>query len=144
MKTSSAPLITPVLVAGCIIIMVSFAIRASFGVFQIPIAEEFGWLRTEFSLAIAIQNLAWGIGQPIFGAIAEKLTDRKAIILGALTYAIGLLLSSQAITPLGHQAYAWLVGFGIAGTGFGVILAVVGRAASDEPLYGACHRHRSR
>ena len=132
MKTSSAPLITPVLVAGCIIIMVSFAIRASFGVFQIPIAEEFGWLRTEFSLAIAIQNLAWGIGQPIFGAIAEKLTDRKAIILGALTYAVGLLLSSQAITPLGHQAYAWLVGFGIAGTGFGVILAVVGRAASDE------------
>ena len=132
MKTSSAPLITPVLVAGCIIIMVSFAIRASFGVFQIPIADEFGWLRTEFSLAIAIQNLAWGIGQPIFGAIAEKLTDRKAIILGALTYTIGLLLSSQAITPLGHQAYAWLVGFGIAGTGFGVILAVVGRAASDE------------
>ncbi|CRK75016.1 Nitrate transporter [Nereida ignava] len=132
MKTSSAPLITPVLVAGCIIIIVSFAIRASFGVFQIPIAEEFGWLRTEFSLAIAIQNLAWGIGQPIFGAIAEKLTDRKAIILGALTYAIGLLLSSQAITPLGHQAYAWLVGFGIAGTGFSVILAVVGRAASDE------------
>ena len=132
MKTSSAPLITPVLVAGCIIIMVSFAIRASFGVFQIPIADEFGWLRTEFSLAIAIQNLAWGIGQPIFGAIAEKLTDRKAIILGAVTYSIGLLLSSQAITPLGHQAYAWLVGFGIAGTGFGVILAVVGRAASDE------------
>ena len=132
MKTSSTPLITPVLVAGCIIIMVSFAIRASFGVFQIPIADEFGWLRTEFSLAIAIQNLAWGIGQPIFGAIAEKLTDRKAIILGAVTYSIGLLLSSQAITPLGHQAYAWLVGFGIAGTGFGVILAVVGRAASDE------------
>jgi len=70
-----ANLITPVLVAGCIIMMVSFAIRASFGVFQIPIAEEFNWLRAEFWLAIAIQNLAWGIGQPIFGAIAEKLTD---------------------------------------------------------------------
>lgn len=128
----SAPLMSPVLIAGCIIIMVSFAIRASFGVFQIPIAEEFGWLRSEFSMAIAIQNLAWGIGQPIFGAIAEKLTDRKAIVFGALIYAAGLVLTSMATTPGGMQAYEVLVGFGIAGTGFGVILAVVGRAASDE------------
>ncbi|MEM9968197.1 MAG: MFS transporter [Pseudomonadota bacterium] len=127
-----APLITPVLAVGCVIIMVSFAVRASFGVFQIPIAEEFGWLRAEFSLAIAIQNLAWGIGQPIFGAIAEKVGDRRAIIFGALLYAVGLVLSAQAGTPAAHQLYAWLVGFGIAGTGFGVILAVVGRAASDE------------
>lgn len=112
--------------------MTGFAIRASFGVFQIPIAEEFGWLRAEFSLAIAIQNLAWGIGQPIFGAIAEKIGDRKAIIFGALFYAAGLLLSAGATTPLAHQFYEILVGFGIAGTGFGVILAVVGRAASDE------------
>lgn len=127
-----APLITPVLVAGCIIIMVGFAIRASFGVFQIPIAEEFGWLRAEFSLAIAIQNLFWGIGQPIFGAIAEKIGDRKAIVMGAICYAVGLVLSSFAVTPEAHQMLEILVGFGIAGTGFGVILAVVGRAASDE------------
>ena len=128
----SAPLFTPVLIVGCIIIMVSFAVRASFGVFQIPIAEEFGWLRAEFSLAIAIQNLAWGIGQPIFGAVAEKIGDRKAIILGALTYAAGLVLSAGAVTPFQMQAYEWPVGFGIAGTGFGVVLAVVGRASSDE------------
>ncbi|WP_420861551.1 MFS transporter [Algirhabdus cladophorae] len=127
-----APLITPVLIAGCIIIMASFAIRASFGVFQIPIAAEFGWLRSEFSMAIAIQNLAWGIGQPIFGAIAERLTDRKAIVFGALIYAAGLVLSSYAMTPGAMQFYEILVGFGVAGTGFGVILAVVGRAASDE------------
>ena len=127
-----APLITPVLVAGCLIIMTGFAIRASFGVFQIPIASEFGWLRSDFSLAIAIQNLAWGIGQPIFGAIAEKIGDRKAIIMGALFYAAGLLLSAGATTPEAHQFYEILVGFGIAGTGFGVILAVVGRAASAE------------
>ncbi|MEX0317869.1 MAG: MFS transporter [Ruegeria sp.] len=128
----SARLMTPVLIVGCIIITASFAVRASFGVFQIPIAEEFGWLRTDFSLAIAIQNLAWGIGQPIFGAIAEKIGDRRAIILGALTYAAGMVLSAWSVTPLGHQIYAWLVGFGIAGTGFGVVLAVVGRASSDE------------
>ncbi|MCF6432505.1 MFS transporter [Leisingera sp. MMG026] len=127
-----APLFTPVLIVGCIIIMVSFAVRASFGVFQIPIAEEFGWLRSEFSLAIAIQNLAWGIGQPVFGAIAEKIGDRKAIVMGAIVYAAGLVLSSWATTPFEMQSYEWLVGFGIAGTGFGVVLAVVGRASSDE------------
>ena len=129
---SRAPLFTPVLMVGCIIIMVSFAVRASFGVFQIPIAEEFAWARSEFSLAIAIQNLAWGIGQPIFGALAEKIGDRKAIIIGAVVYAVGLLLSANSASPIEHQTYAWLVGFGIAGTGFGVILAVVGRAASDD------------
>jgi MFS family permease len=127
----SAPLITPVLIAGCTILMMSFAIRASFGVFQIPIAEEFNWPRAEFSLAIAIQNLAWGIGQPLFGALAEKMGDRRAIIIGALVYAAGLVLSSFAVSPEAHQLYEVLVGFGIAGTGFGVILAVVGRASSD-------------
>ncbi|MEC9199790.1 MFS transporter [Donghicola tyrosinivorans] len=128
----SAALFTPVLIASCLIIMISFAVRASFGVFQIPIAAEFNWPRAEFSLAIAIQNLAWGIGQPIFGAFAEKLGDRKAIILGALVYAAGLVASSQAVSPEAHQMLEVLVGFGVAGTGFGVILAVVGRAASDE------------
>lgn len=128
-KTS---IFTPVLIVACGIILISFAVRASFGVFQIPIAAEFGWARSEFSLAIAIQNLAWGFGQPIFGAFAEKLGDRRAIILGALTYAAGLVPSSFAVTPSAHQWYEILVGFGIAGTGFGVILAVVGRASSDE------------
>ncbi|WP_339695036.1 MFS transporter [Celeribacter baekdonensis] len=132
MSTARTPLLTPVLLAGCIVIIVSFAIRASFGVFQIPIATEFNWPRSEFSLAIALQNLFWGIGQPIFGALAERIGDRKAIIIGALIYAAGLVLSSFAVTPEAHQLYEVLVGFGIAGTGFGVILAVVGRASSDE------------
>ena len=74
-------LFTPVLLIGCSIVLVGFAIRASFGVFQIPIQEEFGWPRSEFSLAIAIQNLAWGFGAPFFGAFAEKIGDKKAIIL---------------------------------------------------------------
>ncbi len=132
LSPARTPLLTPVLVAGCLIILVNFAIRASFGVFQIPIATEFNWPRAEFSLAIAIQNLAWGIGQPIFGAIAEKIGDRKAIIMGALIYALGLVASSFAVSPEAHQFWEIAVGFGIAGTGFGVILAVVGRASSDE------------
>lgn len=131
-STAKAPLVTPVLIAGCIILMLSFAVRASFGVFQIPIAQEFGWARADFSLAIAIQNLAWGIGQPMFGALAERFGDRRAIITGALLYAVGLIASSYAFTPGQHQLLAILVGFGIAGTGFGVILAIVGRAASAE------------
>jgi MFS family permease len=129
---TKAPLITPVLIAGCVILMLSFAIRASFGVFQIPIATEFGWMRADFSLAIAIQNLAWGIGQPLFGALAERFGDRKAIVWGAILYAAGLVISAYAVTPGQHQLLAIMVGFGIAGTGFGVILAIVGRAASPE------------
>jgi MFS family permease len=129
--TKSA-LFTPVLIAGCVILMLNFAIRASFGVFQIPIATEFGWPRSDFSMAIAIQNLAWGIGQPFFGAIAERFGDRRAIITGAFLYAAGLVLSSYAVTPGQMQFLEILVGFGIAGTGFGVILAIVGRAASPE------------
>lgn len=128
-------LINPVLIAGCIIILVSFAVRASFGLFQLPIAQEFAWPRESFSLAIAIQNLFWGIGQPIFGALAERFGDRKAILGGGVFYVVGLVLSAYAITPGQHQLLEMLVGFGIAGTGFGVILAVVGRAAPD--------RHRS-
>lgn len=130
--TTKAPLITPVLVAGCFILMLGFSIRASFGVFQIPIAEEFGWARAEFSLAIAIQNLAWGIGQPLFGAVAERFGDRKAIVAGALMYSAGLVLTAFAITPGQMQLLEILVGFGVAGTGFGVVLAIVGRAASAE------------
>jgi MFS family permease len=128
-------LFNPVLIAGCIIILISFSIRASFGLFQIPVAEEFDWLREDFSFAIALQNLFWGIGQPLFGAMAERYGDRKAIIAGAACYATGLVLSSFAITPGQHQLLEMVIGFGIAGTGFGVILAVVGRSAPE--------RHRS-
>ncbi len=130
--SKSQPLMSPVLIAGCAVILVAFSIRASFGVFQIPIADEFGWARAEFSMAIAIQNLCWGIGQPLFGAMAERIGDRKAIIFGAGLYAAGLVLSTFATTPFAIQSLEVLVGLGIAGTGFGVILAVVGRASSDE------------
>ena len=130
--SQSSKLMTPILVGGCIILLINFSLRASFGVFQIPVQETFGWPRAEFSMAIAIQNLAWGIGQPIFGALAERWGDRWAIIIGALLYALGLVMSSMALTPEAMQFWEIAVGFGIAGSGFGVILAVVGRAASDE------------
>ena len=131
MQTKSS-IFTPVLIGGSLILLISFAIRSSFGLFQIPIADDFLWPRAEFSMAIAIQNLAWGISTPFFGALAEKFGDRKAISLGIILYAIGLLISSNAVTPEAHQMLNIIIGCGIAGTGFGPILAVVGRSATPE------------
>jgi len=131
METKSS-IFTPVLIGGSVILLISFAIRSSFGLFQIPIAEEFLWPRSEFSMAIAIQNLAWGIATPFFGAFAEKIGDRKAISFGIILYAVGLLISSGAVTPEAHQLLNIVIGCGIAGTGFGPILAVVGRSASAD------------
>ena len=132
MKNYNTSLITPVLIAGSLIIIITFGIRGSFGVFQIPIENEFQWLRVEFSLAIAIQNLGWGIGAPIFGALGEKFGDRKMILTGAFCYVTGLVLSTFAQNPLTHQFLELIIGFGIAGTGLGMILAVVGRASSEK------------
>ncbi|MBI1216951.1 MAG: MFS transporter [Rhodobacteraceae bacterium] len=132
MTDSRSPILTPVLLAGSAILILSFAIRSSFGVFQIPIAQAHGWDRGAFSFAIAIQNLAWGFGQPIFGALAERIGDRKALTLGALLYAGGLVLSAFATTPGAYQLLEIMVGFGIAGIGFGTILALIGRSAAPE------------
>tara|TARA_B100001769_G_scaffold123654_1_gene96587 strand:+ start:220 stop:1470 length:1251 start_codon:yes stop_codon:yes gene_type:complete len=131
-QQNNTSIFTPVLIGGSLILLISFAIRSTFGLFQIPIAEEFMWARSEFSMAIAIQNLAWGIGTPIFSAFAEKFGDRKAITLGLILYAIGVFISSTASSPEAHQFLNVLIGFGIAGSGFGPILAVVGRTAAPE------------
>ena len=131
-QKDNSSIFTPILIGGSLILLISFAIRSTFGLFQIPIAEQFMWARSEFSLAIAIQNLAWGIGTPIFSAFAEKFGDRKAVAIGLLLYAIGMLISSTASSPEAHQFLNVLIGFGIAGSGFGPILAVVGRTSSPD------------
>ena len=128
----SETVFSPVLIAGSLILLISFAIRSTFGLFQIPIAEDFLWARSEFSLAIAVQNLAWGIGTPLFSAFAEKYGDRKTVSLGLILYALGIFISSTATLPEAHQLLNVLIGFGIAGSGFGPILAVVGRSTSNE------------
>ena len=140
-------MLTPVLIGGCLIIMISFAIRASFGIFQIPIAEEFGWLRAEFSLAIAIQNLAWGVGQPIFGAIAERFGDRRAHrMLGMsgaddASFMRGLVRSRpmRINSPPAPACWKFLVGVRIAGTGFrrDSRHQWVAPALERQPLHGA-------
>lgn len=129
---SAAP-IWPVLLAGSAILLLSFGLRAGFGVFQAPIAAEMNWPRSEFSFALAIQNLVWGFAQPLFSMAADKYGERKAMTAGTLLYALGLWVSSQALSP-GAQILGagLLVGMGVAGTGFGVVLAVVGRIAPPE------------
>ena len=97
---TQARLLTPVLVGGCIILMLNFAIRASFGVFQIPIAEEFGWPRAEFSLAIAIQNLAWGFIGIFAGMLADRFGAFRVLVAGALLYALGLAGMAYPTNPL--------------------------------------------
>ncbi|RMF41069.1 MAG: MFS transporter [Alphaproteobacteria bacterium] len=127
-----AQLFTPALIAASIIILVSFGARAAFGLFQIPLETEFGWPRTEFSLALALQNLAVGIGSPLFGAFAERMGDRRAVLAGLGLYVLGLILSTLTADPLMHQLLQFGIGMGLAGTGLGVLLAVVGRAAAEE------------
>ena len=90
---TTARLFTPVLIGWSVIIRGNFAIRASYGLFQIPVAAEFGWPRSDFSLAIAVQNLAWGFGQPVFGAIAERFGDRRAVV-GVIFAGVGRAASA--------------------------------------------------
>ena len=98
-------LFNPVLIAGCLIILTGFSIRASFGVFQIPIEQEFQWLRVEFSLAIAIQNLGWGIGAPIFGALGENA-------ISSISYGLGMATGSWVHTGEGGLAPYHTIGGG--------------------------------
>ncbi len=123
---------TPILIGGSLILLISFAIRSTFGLFQIPIASDFLWNRSEFSLAIAIQNLAWGVGTPLFSAFAEKYGDRKAIAIGLILYAIGIFISSTATTPEAHQTLNLLIGFGIAMDCDAVLFGAVGGAKWDN------------
>ena len=128
---AKTPLFTPVLIGGCFILLISFGVRGAMGVFQIPIAEDFGWARSEFSLALPFKTSP-GASAANLGAIAEKIGDRKAIVMGIALYVGGMVLSTLATTPLEHQFLQFAVGMGVAGTGFGVILAIIGRASSDE------------
>ena len=131
--TQRAPLLTPVLLAGSFVVLMGFAIRASFGVFQIPIAEEFGWPRAEFSLAIAIQNLLWGVGQPFAGAVADRFGAFRVLCGGALLYAAGLVVMAYATSPgLMHLGAGFLIGFGLSGCSFNLVLGAFSKLLPEQ------------
>jgi len=122
-----------VLVCGAIILTLGLGIRASFGLFLQPMSMDLGWGRSHFSFAMALSNLIWGLAQLFFGAWADKKGAGRVVAVSALLYAGGLALMPFSTTPLMLDASAGLmVGLGLSGVSFGVILGVVGRAFPPE------------
>ncbi|KUL97032.1 MFS transporter [Bosea sp. WAO] len=130
-KRSHAPEI--IVVAGCLIALISFGPRASAGLFQIPMTLQFGWGRDTFGLALAIQNLLWGLGAPFAGAIADRFGIVRVLCVGALLYAAGLVMMAYATTPLQlHFGAGVLIGFGLSACSFNLILAAFGKLLPES------------
>lgn len=127
--TKSADTLPVLAVAcGCIIAMLTFGPRSAMGFFQLPMLEANGWDRTTFGLAMAIQNIFWGLGQPFFGAISDKFGTWRVLATGALLYASGLTLMAMAKSPaLLHVSGGVLVGLGIAAGSFSIVMAAFAR-----------------
>ena len=124
---------TIIIAAGALVLTLSFGVRSVFGVMLDPISETFGWPREVFSLSMAIQNMVWGLGQPFFGWIADRFGDRRALWLGFVIYLCGMVVSVVGYTPwMMHAGAGVMVGLGVSGTAFGLILSVVGRATPEE------------
>ncbi|MEL6965924.1 MAG: MFS transporter [Pseudomonadota bacterium] len=122
-----------IITCGCTIALLAFGPRSAMGFFQEPILQDRGWGSTTFGLAIAIQNLAWGLGQPVFGAMADRYGAYRSLALGGLIYALGLYIMGVAETPLWlHIGAGVLVGLGVAAGSFGIILSVFARNVSPE------------
>lgn len=122
-----------VVLAGCLIAMVTFGPRASAGLFQVPMTTDYGWGRDVFGLAIAIQNLLWGVGQPFAGAVADRFGTVRVLMVGAVLYAAGLVVMAWASTPLALNLGAGvLIGFGLAGASFNLVLGAFGKLLPEE------------
>jgi MFS family permease len=127
--------ISPELVvgAGCLIALITFGPRAAAGLFQLPMVAEYGWGREVFSLAIAIQNLLWGVGAPFAGAVADRFGMVLVLCTGALTYALGLVVMSQATSPgMMHLGAGVLIGFGLAGCSFNLVLGAFSKLLPES------------
>ncbi len=118
---------------ACLISLLAFGPRSAMGFFQLPIIQDNGWDRTTFGMAMALQNLCWGIGQPLFGIIADKYGTWRVLAIGATLYALGLLLMAFASSPLWlHIGGGVFIGLGVAACSFGVVLASIGRLVGPE------------
>jgi MFS family permease len=122
-----------IIASGCLIAALTFGPRSAMGFFQLPMLADTGWSRSDFGLAMAIQNLMWGLGQPFFGALADKRGTWRVLALSAVLYAIGLFLMAtpQSVWFL-HLGGGVLVGLAIASGSFGIILAAFARNVTAE------------
>ncbi len=121
------------IICGCIIAALTFGPRSAMGFFQLPMLADKGWDRTTFGLAMALQNLFWGLGLPFFGAIADKYGTWRVLSLAGLLYTAGLILMAVADSPLAlHIGGGVLVGLGVAAGGFGIVLAAFARNVPAE------------
>jgi MFS family permease len=113
---------------GCVIALIAFGPRSALGQFLSPLSFERGWGREAFSLAIAVQNLLWGAAQPFAGAVADRFGPVRVLSLGALLYAAGLAWMSQATSTAGLDLSAGvLIGFGLAGCSFPMVIGALGK-----------------
>lgn len=122
-----------VLIAGCLIAVLTFGPRSAIGQFQLPILSGTHWSTAEFSMAIAIQNLLWGVGQPFSGALADRFGSMRVLMVGALFYAAGLALMAFSTTPLLFDLSAGgLIGFGLSGCSFNIVLGAFGKLMPED------------
>lgn len=122
-----------IIIPGCIIAALTFGPRSAMGFFQLPMLADNGWDRTTFGLAMAIQNLFWGLGTPVFGAIADKFGTWRVLALSGVIYAGGLLLMANAESEtMLHIGGGVMVGLGIASGSFGIVLAAFARNVAPE------------
>src|SRR3954452_3624952 len=122
-----------IIICGCLIALLSFGPRSSLGFFVQPMSREFTWGRDVFGLALALQNLLWGLGQPIAGAIADRFGILRVMIVGALLYAGGLFLMRYSTTPLSLDLGAGvLIGFGLSGCSFNLVLSAFSKLLPPE------------
>ena len=122
-----------VLICGGLILTLAMGIRHGFGLFLQPMSADLHWGRETFALALAVQNLVWGVTQPFAGMIADKYGAGRVLIGGTILYGLGLVTMAHATTPLMMVLTAGvLIGTGLSGVTFSVVSGVLGRAFPPE------------
>ena len=122
-----------VIAAGCLIALLQLGIRGSFGIYLAPMSADLGWGREVFAIAIAIQNLLWGLGQPVAGVIADRYGSGRVLALGGLLYAAGVYLMANASSPaMLHLSAGAMIGIGMSAASFSIVMAATARMVAPE------------